>query len=166
MAEAQDTAQAQAKLWSLIKDVRVAMLTTHDGRRLRSRPMHGFQDSFEGKLWFFSKLDSGKAQEVDRDHDVNLAYSDVEHHVFVSVSGVARLVRDREIMQRYWSPVVSAWFPKGLDDPDLGLIEVTVEFAEYWDADESRMRYLWEVAKAGARGKRPDVGEHGRLNLS
>jgi general stress protein 26 len=165
MTEVQNKAEAHARLWSFIKDIRVTMMTTHDGERLRSRPMHGFQDTFSGKLYFFSKLDSAKAQEVREDQQVNLAYSNPERHVFVSVSGHARLVRDRSMMERYWGPVVSAWFPKGLDDPDLGLIEVEVETAEFWDASESRMRYLWELARAKTVGERPNVGEHGRLNV-
>ena len=29
---------------------------------------------------------------------------------------------------------MKAWFPKGEDDPEIALIRVTAEKAEYWDA--------------------------------
>ena len=34
--------EAQAKLWSMIKEIKVAMMTTWDGAAMHSRPMHGY----------------------------------------------------------------------------------------------------------------------------
>jgi general stress protein 26 len=61
-----DRKDAHAKLWSMIKGIRVAMLTSWDGHRMHTRPMHGYQEEFSGELWFFTKLDSGKTHEVMR----------------------------------------------------------------------------------------------------
>ena len=41
-----DRKDAHAKLWSMIKDIRVAMLTSWDGQRMHSRPMYGHQEEF------------------------------------------------------------------------------------------------------------------------
>lgn len=51
--------EAQAKLWSMIKDIKVAMMTRWDGTAMHARPMHGYQEEFEGKLYFFTRLHSG-----------------------------------------------------------------------------------------------------------
>jgi general stress protein 26 len=160
-----DRKDAHAKLWSMIKGIRVAMLTSWDGQRMHARPMHGYQEGFEGELWFFTRLDSGKTHEVMRFDQVNLAYADTGSNTYVSVAGRAEIVLDRETTKRFWNPHVSAWFPKGLDDPDLALIKVTAEGAEYWDSTSSSMRYFWEVATANLTGREPQVGENKRLDL-
>jgi general stress protein 26 len=45
----------------MIKGIKVAMLTSWDGEEMHSRPMHGHQEEFAGKLYIFTKLDSGRA---------------------------------------------------------------------------------------------------------
>lgn len=162
---ADDRARAQAKLWSMIKDIRVAMMTTWDGRHMHSRPMHGYQEGFAGELFFFTHLDSGKTSEVGRYDQLNLAYADHKANSYVSVAGRGEVVRDRALIDKHWNPHVAAWFPKGKDDPDTGLIRVTAEGAQYWDSTSSGMVYLWEVARANVTGEEPDVGEVRRLDL-
>jgi general stress protein 26 len=157
--------EATHKLWSMIKDIKVAMMTSWDGHRLHSRPMHGHQEEFEGKLYFFTKRNSGKTGEIERYDQINLAYADPDDQNYVSVAGQGRISTDRELMKRYWSPMAAAWFPKGLDDPDLALIEVEAESAQYWDSTDSSMRYLWEVARANVTGREPDMGENAKVEL-
>lgn len=156
---------ARDKLWSLIKDIKVAMMTSWDGNELHARPMHGHQKEFAGKLYFFTKRDSGKTAEIERFDKINLAYADIDKNTYVSVAGRGRVTTDRELMKEFWSPMASAWFPKGLDDPDLALIEVEPESAQYWDSTASTMRYLWQVASANVTGKEPDMGENEKLDL-
>src|SRR5215208_6047254 len=69
--------EAQAKLWSMIKDIKVAMMTSWDGEEMHSRPMHGYQEEFEGRLYFFTKHASGKTGEIGRFDKLNLAYADI-----------------------------------------------------------------------------------------
>jgi len=157
--------EAQAKLWSMIKDIKVAMMTSWDGEAMHARPMHGYQEEFEGKLYFFTRLHSHKAEEIARFDKINLAYADIDQNTYVSVSGRGRITDDRERMRKYWSPMASAWFPKGLDDPELRLIEVDAESAQYWDSTSSSMRYLWEIAAANLTGKEPDLGENAKIEL-
>jgi general stress protein 26 len=161
-----DRAEAKAKLWAMIKDIKVAMMTSWDGDEMHSRPMHGYQQEFEGKLYFFTKHDSGKTSEIGRYDKINLAYADIKANSYVSVSGRGSISTDRELMKRYWSPMASAWFPKGLDDPDLALIEVDADSAQYWDSTSSSMRYLWEVARANLTGREPDMGDNAKLELA
>jgi general stress protein 26 len=81
------------------------------------------------------------------------------------VSGRGRISTDREQMQKFWNPMVSAWFPNGLDDPDLALIEVEADSAQYWDATSSTMRYFWEVASANLTGREPDMGDNAKVKI-
>ena len=68
-------------------------------------------------------------------------------------------------MRKYWSPMAAPGFRKGLDDPDLALIEVDADSAQYWDSTSSSMRYLWEVAAANLTGREPDMGENAKVEL-
>ncbi|HSN88084.1 MAG TPA: pyridoxamine 5'-phosphate oxidase family protein [Thermoanaerobaculia bacterium] len=155
------------KLRELIKGIRIAMLTTVDqDGSLRSRPMATQQTELDGDLWFFTSHSSAKVGEVGREHQVNVSYSDPDDQRYVSVSGTASVLRDRAKAEELWNPALKAWFPKGLDDPDLALLKVEVQKAEYWDAPSSTMVYLAGLAKAAVTGKRPDVGENEKLELA
>jgi general stress protein 26 len=137
------------KLRKLIKDIRVAMLTTvaQDGA-LRSRPMATADVEFDGDLWFFTRASSPKTEELMDDQRVNVNFADPDDNRYVSVSGRATLVRDREKVRELWSPFHKAWFPEGKKDPDLALIKVTVDRAEYWDAPASKMVHLAWLTRA------------------
>ena len=124
-----------ARLASLVRQMKVAMLTTMepDGS-LRSRPLQTVELDRAGRLWFFTHASSPKSAEIEQhDHQVNLSYADPRDEDYASISGTARLVRDKDKMRRLWSADLGRWFPSGLDDPDLALLEVRIDKAEYWD---------------------------------
>ena len=105
--------EAQAKLWSMIKGIKVAIMTNWDGEAMHSRPMRGYQDEFEGSLHFFTRRDSSKTAEIDRLDRLNLAYADPDANTYVSIAGRSRIPDDNDRMRRYWSPMVGAWFSPG-----------------------------------------------------
>ncbi len=152
------------KLADLIDATRIAMLTTEepDGS-LRSRPLATLQMDSDGHLWFFTALSSGKVGEIDLHRKVNLSYANVDKNDYVSISGHARLLRDRQKMEKLWTRWVEPWFPNGVDDPDLALLEVTVDEAEFWDAPASRMQRLFGLARALSSGDKSQLGEHGKV---
>lgn len=154
------------KLGEMIEDIDFAMLTTaeKDGT-LRSRPMSTQQVEFNGDLWFFTQASSPKVEEVERERHVNVSYSKPDAQRYVSISGKARLVRDPEKIKELWKPILKAWFPKGLDDPDLALLKVSVEAAEYWDSPSSTMMHLIGFVKALATGQSYQPGENEKIDL-
>jgi general stress protein 26 len=167
MAEKDERADSIARIHELIKDIRVAMLTTvaQDGS-LHSRPMMTQQAEFDGTLWFLTGQDTAKAGEVAGHRGVNVSYAQPDDHRYVSLSGVATIVRDRQKAEQLWSAVYRAWFPEGLDDPNLVLLKVDVEAAEYWDAASGKMVALAGFLKALATGRRfTDAGDHGKVTL-
>lgn len=154
------------KVGDLIKDIKMAMLTTEaeDGV-LRSRPMATQNSSFDGTLWFFTSASSGKVGELDWNPEVNLSYAEPSDTKYVSVSGNGEIVRDRAKMQELWSDIYKAWFPQGLNDPDVCLLKVEVSAAEYWEAKSGKMVQLFGYIKALATGERAQGGEHGAMDL-
>lgn len=161
MSETNDT----TKLWDLIKAVEIAMMVTEDGEHLRSRPMAMSQTEFDGTLWFFTRASSHKVAELESEHRVNLAFAHPGKQDYVSVSGRASLVRDRAAIDQHWSEAVRVWFPKGKDDPEIALLKVTVQQAEYWDAPSSTMLHAYGYVKAAVTGQSPQPGGHGTVNL-
>ena len=159
--------KAAEKLYALIKDMRIAMMTTADtDGSLRSRPMYSQSADESGDLWFFTQIASGKSSEISRDHQVNLAYADPDKQHYVSVSGRAEVVRDKAHIDKHWSEGMRTWFPKGKDDPQIALIRVKPEHGEYWDSPSSTLVHIYGYAKALATGKPPtELTEDKKVNL-
>jgi general stress protein 26 len=154
------------KLWRMIKGLDVVMMTTFDESGiLRSRPMATQQVEFNGELWFFSRDPSPKLSEIRKESHVNLSYVDRSKSHFVSVSGRASVIRDLEKARQLWTSPLKAWFPLGLEDPELSLIRVHVDQAEYWDAPSSKMIKLLSIARSLAKGQRPYPEGHQKLDL-
>jgi general stress protein 26 len=155
-----------AHLGELIHGIQVAMMTTveEDGS-LRSRPMWTHDRDFDGQLWFFTREHSAKVGEVEHDHHVNLSYAEPSKDHFVSVSGRCRVVQDRQKIHELWNPTLKAWFPDGVDDPEIALLCVTVEKAEYWDTPSSRMVQLAGFVKAVLTGEAYEPGENEKVTV-
>lgn len=148
-----------AKLGAMIKDIKVAMLTTKlaDGT-LHSRPMATLDHRFDGSLWFFTGLNSSQVDEVEGHREVSLSYADPQTQRYVALSGRAKLVVDRDKAAELYTPAVRLWFPRGLDDPDLGLLQIEVDRAEYWDTPARGVSEMIAIAKSLLTG-RPLVTE-------
>lgn len=166
MTQHQDRQASIEKLNSLIKDIKFAMLTTaeSDGT-LRSRPMATQQSPFDGDLYFFTYGHAPKVEEAQQHRNVNLSYANPDDNAYVSVSGKAELLRDRSKMEELWNPIYKAWFPKGLDEPDIALLKVNVEQAEYWDSTNNKIVQLVGFVKAMVTGTPAQGGENEKLNL-
>lgn len=125
----------------LIKDIPFVMLTTinNDDETLRSRPMTLQKAEFEGDLWFFAARTSPACLDIEENPKVNLAFAEPKDTAFVSATGIAEVVFDKEKATELWNPIYKAWFPEGLEDPELCLIRVVVESADYWDAPSSKV---------------------------
>lgn len=161
-----DTRQDEKeKIWSLIKDARVAMLTSERDGQLYSRPMVASQKGFDGSLWFFTRKSSPKVAEVEGHRQVNVAYASASDNSYVSLSGVANLVEDRAAIEAHWNEWIKTWFPDGKGDPDLAMLRVDVDTAEYWDAPSSKMVLAFDYLKARITGQTPHVGENRKVDI-
>lgn len=166
---ASDPSHDREKLWDMIKDIKFAMFTTRHGNgHLHSRPMttQNRKIDEDSSLWFFMSKSGDVVRDIGSEPTVNVVYADTDADDYVSVSGQARVVEDRAKKQQLWSKMTEAWFPKGIDDPDLALVQVSITHADYWEAKDSKVTQLFKMAKAAVTGNPPtDMGEHGRVNM-
>lgn len=161
MAEVSTEAKEREKVWELIKDIKFALLVTHaDSDRMSARPMAAMQDDFEGTLWFFTSITSPKTQEIERNPHVLLSYADTGSNNYVSVQGTAEISRDKELVKRLWKEPARVWFPDGVDDPEIAVLRVDADSAEYWDAPSSKLVHLYGYVKARVTGEPPKGGEN------
>jgi general stress protein 26 len=159
MTDTPSRAESIRKLRDLTKDVHIVMLTTVDeDGSLRSRPMGSQPIDADGILWFFTEADAEKAEEVQQEQQVNVAYSHPSDR-WVSVSGTATLVRDPRKMCELWNPFVQAWFPQGPGGGNVALLKVQVTGAEYWQAPGGAVVQLFKIARAAVTHQPPvDLG--------
>ena len=153
VANMPDTESEIAKVAGLIRDIRTCMLVTvdRDGRP-HSRPMATQEADFDGTVWFLTDIDSHKVFEVAQKPMVAVTYASPGKESYVSLTGVASLQNDRELVHRFWNAFMKAWWD-GPDDPRIRVLRVDVEQAEYWDTPGGKVASLFALAKAAITGK-------------
>lgn len=155
------------KLIEMVKDVRTCMLITNEknAENLSGRPMSISKIDDDGAIWFFTKESSYKVDEIEESKKVSIAITNESSNNYLMIHGTATLVNDKIKMAELWSSLLKAWFPLGLDDPDMLLIKVTPSEVNYWDSSSSKMVVLFNMLKAIVTGKEYDEGEHGKIIL-
>jgi len=155
------------KLRAMIKDIDFCMLTTVDENNdLHSRPMSLNGDVDEaGNLWFFTSASSHKASEINRIPKCNVSFAAPEDNRFVSITATAELVKDKGKIEELWKPELMAWFPEGTDDPDLALLRLVIEKAEYWDGPSSKVAQVVTFVSALIKGESASYGENKKFDL-
>jgi len=159
---------AQARIdrvWSLMNDVKVAMVVTHNGRddQLRARPMAAHPDPDENAIYFLTDSGSPKDDEVSRNENVCLTFSDAKAHKFVSVTGRGEMSNDRARIGKFWTAADKAFW-KDANDPAIRLLCVTPDEAEYWESQNFLVTSVKMIA-AGVTGRRSDLGENEKVHL-
>jgi general stress protein 26 len=167
MTVQQTRADSLKKLRELVKDIDFCMLTTvNEQGDMHSRPMSSNGDiDADGDLWFFTGISSHKVTEVKNKNRVNVSFADPNNQRYVSITGRAELVRDRKKIEELWRPEFKMWFPKGVDDPEVSLLRVSLEKAEYWDSPSSTISYGLNFVSALITGEQPDLGENKKLEF-
>jgi general stress protein 26 len=156
-------------LWDLIKDTRFCMLShRHADGSLHSHPLTMQNQSLdEGnpRIWFFVSTRSEVGQRLRHDGNVNLSFANVKDDTWVSITGTAIVSADTQKKKELFNAMDKAWFD-GPDDPDMELVEVRVDEAEYWNVRENKLLQLLKMGKAAAGGSRPQMGDHKELHFN
>ena len=157
--------EAMQKVRELIKDTNIAMLSTRgeDGV-FHARPMSTNKAEFDGTLWFLTDKRTHKVDQLRRDPEVHITYSDERKNNYVSIAGTGTLVSDKAKIKELWTEIARAWFPEGPDDPNLVAMKIDVSVAEYWDVPSGMLVIAYGYLKAVATGKRTsntELSEHG-----
>jgi len=157
------------ELYELIDGIEIAMFTTRrsDGA-LVSRPMANQKRIADADLVFVTNLESHKLDDLANDPHVNVSYYRGRTREWVSVSGAARVSRDRKRIKQLYQPDWRVWFEDeggardgGPDDPRIGIILVSADSAEYLAIHKPRPGVLFEVVKGMVTGSCSTVDSGG-----
>ena len=166
------TAKKLEDLYALVDGIETAMFTTRraDGH-LVSRPMATQQRTEGADFWFVTDVETHKLDELENDPHVNLSFYRDRTREWVSVSGTARISRDRAKIHELYAPDWRAWFGDeggerdgGPDDPRFALILVEAHSVVYEKTDRPAPLVLFEVAKSMVTGTTPDVSDLRRVD--
>lgn len=118
----------------------------------------------EGNIWFLSLRNSDHNNDLLKNNDVQLLYSEPSDMEYLSVYGEAEITTNREILKDLYNKADDNYF-EGLDDPNLTAIKVRPQEAYYWDTKTNKYVTLLKMGVGAVTGNEQDIGEKGRLNL-
>jgi general stress protein 26 len=160
------SAEAVEKIKELATGADICMFTTLLKKLpLTSRPMSTSKVDDEGNLWFLSKKSSEKNQEIESDSRVQLFYASKGSAEYLSVYGNAQIIIDKQKAEELWSSIAKAWFPGGVDDPEVSIIKVTPIESYYWDTKHNKIVSLLKITSSMITGNSNDDGVEGTINV-
>jgi general stress protein 26 len=152
-----------SRVWKLIDKIKICMLATHDGERIRARPMSAVGREPENAVYFLTDVKGQKDNEIDRDREVTLIFAKPDSGKFMSVNGAARVLDDRFRVRDLWGPAAEAWW-QSPDDPNIRVIEVTPREAEFWEGPHGLVASV-QMAVAAATAMAPVLGDQRKVDL-
>ena len=158
-----NTANDIQRVWDLMKKIGFAMLVTRDGDRLRARPMSACLDRDANAIFFLTDARRHKDEEIARDPHVNLSFADTGSQKYVSLTGTAAISNDREKIRQLFSTPAKAWWDLA-EDPNIRVLEISPDDAEYWDSPGSVISYV-KMATAAVTGTRPNLGDNRKVSM-
>ncbi|GAC1423365.1 MAG: hypothetical protein NVS1B13_20590 [Flavisolibacter sp.] len=158
--------EALKKFKKLIKEINICMFITDNNQNNHTRPMATIEVDENGTLWFFSDIRSIKVEEVEQKQTVHLVYAHPGKESYIDLWGKASMNRDKKLIRDKWSAIVKAWFPGGVEDPNLCLLKVEPYDVYYWDAETGKMVAFLKMAAAAITGARLADSTEGKLKVN
>ena len=151
------------RVWELMQTIGYAMLVTHDGHRLRGRPMTAYVERNEGAVYFLTDARQHKDEEIAQTPAVNLSFADPGSQKYIWLSGTAAVSNDRAKIRELFSTPARAWWDSA-DDPNIRALKITPEAAEYWDSPGKLVAYT-KMAAAIVTNTRPSIGDNRKVAM-
>lgn len=153
------------KMRSLLTNTHVLMMATNLGKIPFSACPMTLQDMDKnGGLWFFTPRDSDHFKDIETDNRVQLLAVNEQEQTYLSIYGNATHIVDDSKVDELWNPMLKAWFT-GKKDTNLGLLNINMESAYYWNYGENRMVSLHPLSHITAAGNLTVTEEKGHINL-
>ena len=157
--------ESRKKLRQLVEDIKIAMMITGFNRKpVSAIPMTSKKVDQEGNIWFLSLRNSDHNNDLLKNNDVQLLYSEPSDMEYLSVYGEAEITTNREILEDLYNKADDNYF-EGMDDPNLTAIKVRPQEAYYWDTKTNKYVTLLKMGVGAITGNEQDIGKKGKLNL-
>lgn len=151
------------KIIDIIKDHRIAMLTTQSSEGLLSHPMTVLKVEDDGEMWFFGSVGTTPVEDIAAGAKVNLSFAGKDQ--WLSVHGSAAIITSEPKARELWNPAAAAFYPEGPESAKLRLIRVRPDGAQYWQTPGGALATALSWAKARLSGEEMDAGESHTVDL-
>jgi general stress protein 26 len=158
-----NAARDSDRAWELMKKIGFAMLVTRDGDKLRARPMSPYLERENNAIYFLTDVHRHKDDEIARNPNINLSFADPSGQKYVSVGGTAAVSNDRAKIRELFSTPAKAWWDSA-DDPNIRVLKISPEEAEFWDSPGTIISYV-KMAAAAVTGTRPEIGDNRKVAI-
>lgn len=165
MADLTD-AEVRERLFDTLRKQDTGMLGLNGDKDQLPQPMTAFIEKGEETIYFFTRAESDLAKAVTGGRtDGIYVFAEKGGNLYATVTGTLSLAVDREKVDKFWNPVVGAWYPEGKDDPQLRVLTLNPSDAQVWISDDGLVKFAFEVAKANITKTLPDAGQQTDLKL-
>lgn len=153
----------EKRLWDEIEDHQIGMLGVVEPEVHHLQPMTAFVEPTAGRLWFFTRSDTDLARDVAEVRKAIFVFQ--QRDLRACIGGRLQVRHDRARMDRYWNAVVAAWHPDGKNDPKLTLLCLDCDGAQVWISQAGPARFAWEIARANATHRPPQLGGRAEIRF-
>ena len=149
----------RTKMWKAMADSPNVMLSL-TGSDAPSEPMRAQLDKdADSEFWFYT-TDSNRVASGGK---AMVHFSSKGHDLYACIRGTLVQETRDEIIDKYWSNPVEAWYEKGKEDPSLRMMRFELDDAEIWEADPS-FKGMFKMM-SGKDIKPEELGEHDKVKL-
>jgi general stress protein 26 len=141
-------AKAEEAFWDSLKKSNTGLLGL-DQPGYHAQPMTAFREEETGTIWFFTRDDTDLARDATLagGQSAMFHYGSKDQNVWACIHGqLSSQGQDREIIDRYWNPVLAAWYPEGKDDPHLTILRFDADDGRVWVNEGGFFKFAFEIA--------------------
>lgn len=149
----------RTKMWKAMADSPNVLLSLTDNEE-PAEPMRAQLDKeADSEFWFYTT----KSNRAASGGKAMVHFSSKGHDIFACIRGTIVEETRQEIIDKYWSNAVEAWYEEGKDDPSLKMLRFELDDAEIWEADPG-LKGMFKLM-TGKDINEKEMGEHDRVNL-
>lgn len=142
------------RAWKIAESNRVCFY----GWNGKQVPMSPIVREDEGTIYFLADADSEKVTDIQGQTAVQLTFSNESANDYLFIVGDAKVLNDRAKIKELWTPFAKAFW-ESADDPDIRLIVVSPNHAEFWDGP-GKIAATAKMLYASVTGSKPDMGDN------
>ena len=159
--------QAIDKLKELVDRIDIGMMATYpkNDQYIYSVPMSRQEVDEHGNIWFLFSAKCNTHKNLLSDNRISILFAKPSDYTFLTVHGTGEILRDQARIDKYWNPFMEGWFEMGKDDPDIRILKVSVEDANYWDTQSNKMFTFFKMIKNAITNDKMDIGREGSLDI-
>jgi len=155
----------ETRIWNIVEETAVGMLTTRFTGGLRARPLEARPDRNGGVIYFIIDVRGLKDDEIAAAPEVCFTVTNAQDKAYLSITARASVLRDPLLAAKYWKKTDDVWWPGGPEDKHVRVLRLDPLRAELWDGPASSEVARHEFARARATGEKPNLGENRKVSI-